>query len=77
MYYMIETHDEPRWLRVRAERNRGKPAATVMWTNHAQLAMHFARSEDAMAFAHLHAEECWMCSVTEHMDIDGAQPANG
>jgi hypothetical protein len=74
MYYLIEAHGEPRWLRVRAERNGVKPTATVMWTNDAQLAMRFARSEDAMAFAHLHAEDCWMCRVTEHIDISGANP---
>ena len=77
MYYLIEAHGEPRWLRVRAEPNGGKPAATVVWTNDAQLALRFSRSEDAMAFAHLHPEECWMCRVTEHMDIGDAVPADG
>lgn len=76
MYYLIESPEEPRWLRVRAEINGNARSASLLWTNNSDSAIQFARAQDAEAFLHLHPEVAFMARVTEHMNIDRAQPAN-
>ena len=55
-----------KWLRLVVESNNGVPRARIDWTEHADLALRFARREDARAFAALHHEHCTLALLTEH-----------
>lgn len=55
-----------RWLRLVVESYNGVPRARIDWTEHADLALRFARREDARAFAALHHEHCTLALLTEH-----------
>lgn len=67
--WLIEQDDHAprhRWLRLVMEPNNGVPRARIDWTEHADLALRFARREDARAFAALHHEHCTLVLLTEH-----------
>lgn len=74
MYYLIEAPESPRWLRLMTSTNGFKRSAEIVWTNDASVALRFSRPQDAEAFCYLHPEPAFLARITEHMDIEGAQP---
>lgn len=72
-YWMIEHYDytqEHCWLRIMLVGSvNGIDRASLTWSTDPQAAIHFAREEDARAFALLHPEWCTLCRITSHRDV--------
>lgn len=70
-YWMIEhyDHDAPghRWLRIVLSGSaNGIDRGHLDWDTDPLAALHFAREQDARAFALLHPEWVSLCKITEH-----------
>lgn len=57
----------PHYLRVWVNGGR----ASTTWTPHAEIAMRFAREEDARHFWYLHGETANIPRIAEHLWVDG------
>lgn len=66
--WLIE-HEEhsPRHRWLRAIKYAGDQKGTVEWTEDSNLAIRFARREDAINFAWLFPEFCVLALITEHV----------
>jgi len=72
--WLIEDQDHfprHRWMRIV---DAGK-TAYLQWEHDANIATHFARREDAIAFQKLHLDFCALSIVTSHCFIAAAQQA--
>lgn len=74
-YWLIEHYDHNngghRWLRIWVTGSiNGIDKAELTWTNDAQIALRFARQQDAEMFALLHRDWCVLARITEHADMD-------
>lgn len=77
-YYLIELNAENPYRAIYGEAYLslfttlvdGKPSAYIGKTKSKVEALRFSRMCDALDFAHLHVQECWLTSVTRHVDVD-------
>lgn len=74
-YWLIEHYDHNtpaghRWLRIWVTGSiNGIDKAELTWTTDAQVALRFARKQDAELFALMHREWCVLATITEHADM--------